>query len=786
MQAAALWIWPVLVGAALAQDEGIHIPATAAPTFYITGLGNKCLSFAVPVVANEPVLLGTCHHGAGEQVGVQELGVRPLIGLPPRRHEVVLKAGTLCIGAEANLLVNNVPLVLQPCVNSTSQVFSLDGDSIILSANRDLVAQVQNAIPANATPIVLNRRDLADSEFWTFSASDGSGRAPTSGFTTPANAMDFCNQVAAAGYGTVIQVVPDGLFDVGKMCVPPVLIPAGVTVRGGRNGVLEGPQISLTSVLPGQKSVVLFQVAGEDVRITGLRILGTSRSKDDSQALSDGILIPNQINTIVDHNDISDWTKAAVDILGTGTDDNAACNKPVPPDRRFNARVVRNFVHHNEMHGLGYGVAIGQDGYASIVGNTFLQNRHAIAADGTQLDAYNAVNNLVLSTVPTYGFEGRDVEHDFDMHGSGFGTQHDNGVAGNSVLISGNTFLGTNRPNFILRGFPCQLDQFVNNISVHGQGDAVQWFCGVTPNSTPSGYPKFCGSGSTPPSYLAIDSKFGANNPTQRFGVGDFDGDGKDDLFLATGTAWYYAPAGNAEWRLLNAQSQTIDSLLFGDFDGDGRTDVLTKVGRDWLVSWGGISPWQKINESDGQISDFVVGNFVGDKRSDIFYATGSQWLVSDAGTGPFTLYATSSFRIQDLRFGDFDGDGRTDVMGIVANQWMAVFANQAHQWKKLNSELSDSVNELIVANFGGSTKTDIATFSTVVNSDRTVTLDWKVSRGGVGPWVGLSTTSDSFAAIGHFDNVSGADFLLWNGDALFVSSSATGAPTRQSRQDMR
>ena len=100
---------------------------------------------------------------------------------------------------------------------------------------------------------------------------------------------------------------------------------------------------------------------------------------------------------------------------------------------------------------------------------------------------------------------------------------------------------------------------------------------------------------------------------------------------LIAGTAWYFAPAGNAEWHFLNAQTEKMDHLLFGDFDGDGRTDVFTQRGRDWFVSWGGASRWETINGSGRALGNFAVGNFVGDRRDDIFYADGSHWYASDA-----------------------------------------------------------------------------------------------------------------------------------------------------------
>ena len=78
---------------------------------------------------------------------------------------------------------------------------------------------------------------------------------------------------------------------------------------------------------------------------------------------------------------------------------------------------------------------------------------------------------------------------------------------------------------------------------------------------------------------IVSNYQFLAPNPTNRPGVGDFEGEGTQDLFLATGVAWYYAPAGKAEWHYLNAQTDKIDTLLFGDFDADGRMDVFTQHG---------------------------------------------------------------------------------------------------------------------------------------------------------------------------------------------------------------
>ena len=185
---------------------------------------------------------------------------------------------------------------------------------------------------------------------------------------------------------------------------------------------------------------------------------------------------------------------------------------------------------------------------------------------------------------------------------------------------------------------PCSnaVDRFHDNVTLQGKGAAVSW----------------CAGGSLP-AFLQVSSKFGLSNPTQRLGVGDFDGDGTNDLFLATGAGWYFAPARHAEWRFLSSKTETLDRIPLGDFDGDGRSDVFTLQEQNWMVSWGGISPWEKINQSAGEMSDFAVDDFDGDRHADIFYSDGKQWLVSSGGLRHSSSLTPPDFGFQiaaDLR----------------------------------------------------------------------------------------------------------------------------------------
>ena len=76
-------------------------------------------------------------------------------------------------------------------------------------------------------------------------------------------------------------------------------------------------------------------------------------------------------------------------------------------------------------------------------------------------------------------------------------------------------------------------------------------------------------------------------NTSEELAVGDFDGDGCSDVFLATGAVWVYSPCGRGAWRYLNTSQYRLGQLAFGDFNGDGKTDVFLQKGDRWYVSYG-------------------------------------------------------------------------------------------------------------------------------------------------------------------------------------------------------
>src|SRR5262245_4496039 len=457
---------------ATAQEVGI----ITRPSFVIRNYGGKCLDFgASPQVSGAPVFINDCNGTSAQQVYIEEINAR---------HDVILRAGAKVIGVKSQLAPTpgvqaataatgqpetETPLELQDewnrnTVYSQGQIFALDGDSIMLASNRKRVVKVQNARGSNRTPLVLGRRDLADAEFWIFTAANGSNLRPTSGFVRVPQendhrtlAQQLASAVLNAGWGTVIELAPNILIDLTD--ANSLQIPGGVTIRGDRRGTQSGPELWTAHMPPEFNGVIqINSQEASDVRVTGLRMRGPTASSNPDGLEARAIdVLDNEVDhpVIIDHNELSNWTFAAARVLLSEQTSPCPDNEGAPP-RAGNVRVARNFIHHNQRQNAGYGVSATTGGVAQVEGNTFVSNRHAITGeDGRARTAFRAWYNLVLSTAPKQYSHWLDVipiisgldnwyTQDFDMHGTGDPTlgDHRGGVAGHYVEIARNTFLG--------------------------------------------------------------------------------------------------------------------------------------------------------------------------------------------------------------------------------------------------------------------------------------------------------------------------------------------------------
>src|SRR5208282_4276071 len=158
----------------------------------------------------------------------------------------------------------------------------------------------------------------------------------------------------------------------------------------------------------------------------------------------------------------------------------------------------------------------------------------------------------------------------------------------------------------------------------------------------------------------------------------------------ATASAQMFAVKSFSPWP---GYAMSNGTMLVGDFNGDGKSDIFHSVANTdyanvWLSNGDGtftvksFSPWPGYAMSNGTM---MVGDFNGDGKSDIFHSVANTdyanvWLSNGDGTftvksfSPWPGYAMSN---GPMLVGDFNGDHKSDVFHAVggtnyANTWLS------------------------------------------------------------------------------------------------------------------
>lgn len=485
---------------------------------------------------------------------------------------------------------------------------------------------------------------------------------------------------------------------------------------------------------------------GDGARIAGFRLYGPDfgQAEKDHRAIN----ICGCRNVEITNMEIAGWGGAGVYVSDEEPGDRHC--QPARIDDPRQVRISHSHFHHNQQarsytdpHAGGYGIEVQYGAWALITRNVFDRNRHAIAAGG-KAGGYDAVANLVLKGG---GLHWRILSywmrtHQFDVHGTDSCwflpdvlnplKLYNCGTAGERFLYSRNAFQYRSDNAIRIRGKPAESVVIRENVFPH-PGLEDDWGDDAVRLHTKQNVTLGPGNRINVQSY-------------GQYGVCDFDGDGVDDLFLATGVNWWYSAQGRYRWTPLNDKPGLLRDLRFAYVDDDLRCDVLADNDGQIMYVSGGIGEWQVLGSFGVPLTELAFGRFGpvpqnGDPdeappTTHVFRrAENGQWSVSPLGGFDWEDVQRSSKPMSELLFGDFTGDGMTDVLGVVDGDW-AISRGARTPWTALNT-LGDAVEKLVVANLDADDETDdILKFEreTAGFPPRT-TLRWYRSRNGTDGW---------------------------------------------------
>ena len=150
-------------------------------------------------------------------------------------------------------------------------------------------------------------------------------------------------------------------------------------------------------------------------------------------------------------------------------------------------------------------------------------------------------------------------------------------------------------------------------------------------------------------------------------GVGDFNGDGMDDMLFRSGSGWLSFVQGGSFANVNVGFRSGQDLLAIGDFDGDGKDDLLFRSTSSGWMSYAEGATGANVNLGyrTGQ-SLLGVGDFNDDGAADMLFARSSGWmsyLDGDTGANVNVGFAPSNTTLRSI--GDYDGDGASDLLFV-------------------------------------------------------------------------------------------------------------------------
>jgi hypothetical protein len=205
-----------------------------------------------------------------------------------------------------------------------------------------------------------------------------------------------------------------------------------------------------------------------------------------------------------------------------------------------------------------------------------------------------------------------------------------------------------------------------------------------------------------------------SNKRTIELGFADIDNDGITDVVYRdpVGNVGYVHSGTAAALTPLTMSPVAMKDLRFGDFDGDGRTDMFYTLNGQWRIWYGRTRQWTNAQTSVTPISELLFGEFDNVKGTDVAAVKDLGWAYSSAGTGTYVKLnnrLTGSFA--GAVAADFDGNGKTDIAYGDGTTWTISFGGTSALTTLRSGAAAPPLRTMLVGHFEGNKYAQVVSF---------------------------------------------------------------------------